>query len=122
MFHHFCKSARSASRQRENFVESLHSDGSATYLLIIWVEKMLTLGMKSKQKLYPSIIFLSIAHHSSATYIQSSKLLAFFSLTVGSDLVGNPNCSFSHAMAQIAGSVTGTFKMTYILMNDSPAS
>ena len=53
VFHHFCKSARSASRQRENFMESLHSDGSATYLLIIWVEKIIPLGMKSKQK--PSI-------------------------------------------------------------------
>ena len=39
VFHHFCKSARSASRQCENFMASLHSDGSATYLLIIWVEK-----------------------------------------------------------------------------------
>ena len=28
--------------QRENFMESLHSDGSATYLLIIWVEKNYT--------------------------------------------------------------------------------
>ena len=28
------------SRQREHFMESLHSDGSATYLLIIWVEKI----------------------------------------------------------------------------------
>ena len=60
VFHHFCKSARSASRQRENFMESLHSDGSATYLLIIWVEKIIPLGMKSKQKPYPSIVFLSI--------------------------------------------------------------
>ena len=57
VFHHFCKSARSASRQRENFMESLHSDGSATYLLIIWVEKIIPLGMKSKQKPYPSIVF-----------------------------------------------------------------
>ena len=39
VFHHFCKSARSASWQRENFMESLHSDDSATYLLIIWVKK-----------------------------------------------------------------------------------
>ena len=60
VFHHFCKSARSASRQHENFMESLHSDGSATYLLIIWVEKIIPLGMKSKQKPYPSIVFLSI--------------------------------------------------------------
>ena len=60
VFHNFCKSARSASRQRENFMESLHSDGSATYLLIIWVEKIIPLGMKSKQKPYPSIVFLSI--------------------------------------------------------------
>ena len=59
-FHHFCKSASSASRQRENVVESLHSDGSATYLLIIWVEKIIPLAMKSKQKPYPSIVFLSI--------------------------------------------------------------
>ena len=60
VFHHFCKSARSASRQRENFVESLHSGDSATYLLIIWVEKVIPLSMKSKQKPYPSIVFLSI--------------------------------------------------------------
>ena len=44
----------------ENFMESLHSDGSATYLLIIWLEKIIPLGMKSKQKPYPSIVFLSI--------------------------------------------------------------
>ena len=60
VFHHFCKSARSASRQRKNFMESLHSDGSATNLLIIWVEKIIPLGMKSKQKSYHSIVFLSI--------------------------------------------------------------
>ena len=53
VFHHFCKSARSAS------LESLHSDGSATYLLIIWVEKIIPLAMKSKQKPYPSIVFSS---------------------------------------------------------------
>ena len=41
-------------------MESLHSDGSATYLLIIWVEKIIPLTMKSKQKPYPSIVFLSI--------------------------------------------------------------
>ena len=39
VFHHFCKSARNASRQRETFMESLHSDDSATYLLINWAEK-----------------------------------------------------------------------------------
>ena len=61
MFQRFCKSARSASRQRENFMESLHSDGSATYLLIIWVEKIIPLTMKSKQIPYPSIVFLSIS-------------------------------------------------------------
>ena len=60
VFHHFCKSAISASRQRENFMESLHSDSSATYLLIIWAEKIIPLAMKSKQKPYPSIVFLSI--------------------------------------------------------------
>ena len=60
VFQRFCKSARSASRQRENFMESLHSDGSATDLLIIWVEKIIPLIMKSKQKPYPSIVFLSI--------------------------------------------------------------
>ena len=60
VFHHFCKSARSASRQRENFRESLHSDGSATYLLINWEEKIIPLAMKSKQKPYPSTVFLSI--------------------------------------------------------------
>ena len=60
MFQRFCKSAISASRQRENFMESLHSGSSATYLLIIWVEKILPLAMKSKQKPYPSIVFLSI--------------------------------------------------------------
>ena len=38
VFHHFCKSARSASRQRKKNMESLHSDGSATYLSIIWVK------------------------------------------------------------------------------------
>ena len=42
------------------FMESLHSDGSATYLLIIWVEKIIPLAMKSKLKPYPSIVFLSI--------------------------------------------------------------
>ena len=60
VFYHFCKSARSASRQRKNFMESLHSDGSATYLLTISVEKIIPLGKKSKQKPYPSIVFLSI--------------------------------------------------------------
>ena len=60
VFQRFCKSARSASRQCENFMESLHSDGSATYLLIILVEKIIPLTMKSKQKPYPSIVFLSI--------------------------------------------------------------
>ena len=60
VFHRFCKSARSASRQCENFMESLNSDGSATYLLIIWAEKIIPLAMKSKQKPYPSIVFLSI--------------------------------------------------------------
>ena len=40
VFHRFCKSARRASRQREKIMERLHSDGSATYLLIIWVEKI----------------------------------------------------------------------------------
>ena len=57
VFHHFCKSARSVSRQRENFMESLHSDGSATYLLIIWVEKNISLAMKSKQKHIPQLSF-----------------------------------------------------------------
>ena len=33
------------------------SDGSTTYLLIIWVEKTIPEGMKSKQKPYPSIVF-----------------------------------------------------------------
>ena len=33
VFHHFCKSARSASRHCENFMESLHSNDSATHLL-----------------------------------------------------------------------------------------
>ena len=60
VFHHFCKSARSASRQREKFMESLHSDGFATYLLIIRVTKIIPSAMKSKQKPYPSIVFLSI--------------------------------------------------------------
>ena len=60
VFQHFCKSARSPFRQRENFMESLQSDGSATYLLIIWVEKNIPLAMKSKQKTYPLIVFLSI--------------------------------------------------------------
>ena len=41
-------------------MESLRSDGSATYLFIIWVEKIIPLAMKSKQKPYPSIVFLSI--------------------------------------------------------------
>ena len=41
-------------------MESLNSDGSATSLLIIWVEKIIPLTMKSKQKPYPSIVFLSI--------------------------------------------------------------
>ena len=50
VFHHFCKSARSASRQRENFMKSLHSDGSATYLLIIWVEKNYTFRNEIKTK------------------------------------------------------------------------
>ena len=57
VFHYFCKSARSASRQRENFMESLHNDGSATYLLIIWVEKIIPLGMKSKQNHIPQLFF-----------------------------------------------------------------
>ena len=52
------KSATSASRQRENFMESLHSDGSATYLLIIWVEKNISFAMKLKQKPYPSTVLL----------------------------------------------------------------
>ena len=73
VFHHFCKSARSASRQRENFMESLHSDGSATYLLIIWAEKIIPLAMKSKQKTYPSIVFLSILGHSCGKMIVSTR-------------------------------------------------
>ena len=56
----FLQVCGSASRQRENFMESLHSDGSATYLLIIWVAIIIPLTMKSKQKPYPSIVFLSI--------------------------------------------------------------
>ena len=32
VFHRFCKSARSARRQREKKMERLHIDGSATYL------------------------------------------------------------------------------------------
>ena len=48
VFHRFCKSARSAYRQREKLMESLHNDGSATYLLTIWVEKIIPLAMKSK--------------------------------------------------------------------------
>ena len=58
-------------------MESLRSDGSATYLLIIWVEKILPLAMKSKQKTYPSIVFLSI-------YIQvtSQHFLSFLRLRI----------------------------------------
>ena len=55
VFHRFCKSARSAPRQRENFKESLHSDGSATFLLIIWVEKMIPFAMKSKKTHIPQL-------------------------------------------------------------------
>ena len=50
VLHHFCKSARSASRQCETFMESLHSGGSATYLLIIWVEKNYTFSNKIETK------------------------------------------------------------------------
>ena len=77
VFHHFCKSASSASRQRENFMESLHSDGSATYLLIIWVEKIIPLGMKSKQKPYHSIVFLSIykPRHGKTNNVVSEQVL-----------------------------------------------
>ena len=50
MFQRFCKSAISASRQRENFMESLHSNGSATYLLIIWVEKKYTFSNEIETK------------------------------------------------------------------------
>ena len=46
----------------QKFMKSLQSDGSATNLLIIWVEKIIPLGMKSKQKPYPSIVFLSIVY------------------------------------------------------------
>ena len=41
-------------------MESLHSDGSATYLLIIRVEKNIPFAMKSKQTPYPSFVLLSI--------------------------------------------------------------
>ena len=77
VFNHFYKSAGSASRQRENFMESLHSDDSATYLLIIWAEKMIPLAMKSKQKPYPSIVFLSIykfPQNKSAVYTSTDSL------------------------------------------------
>ena len=39
-------------------MEYFHSDGSATCLLIIWVEKVIPFAMKSKQKPYPSIVLL----------------------------------------------------------------
>ena len=78
VFHHFCKSARSASRQRENFMESLHSNGSATYLLIIWVEKIIPLGIKSKQKPYPSIVFLSIVWNIIPVNIKCAESLPVF--------------------------------------------
>ena len=48
VFHRFCKSARSAHRQREKLMECLHNDGSATFLSIIWVEKMIPVARKSK--------------------------------------------------------------------------
>ena len=48
VFHRFCKSARSAFRQREKMIECLHNDGSATYLLIIWVEQIIPFAIKSK--------------------------------------------------------------------------
>ena len=48
VFHRFCKSARSASRQRVKFMECLHSDGTATNLLIILVQKIIPFAMKSK--------------------------------------------------------------------------
>ena len=51
VFQRFCKSARSPSRQRENFMD--------TYLLIIWAEKIIPLTMKSIEKPYPLIVFLS---------------------------------------------------------------
>ena len=62
VFHHFCKSARSASRQRENFMESLHSDGSATYLLIIWEEKNYTFSNEIETKTISLNCFLSIVY------------------------------------------------------------
>ena len=98
VFHHFCKSARSASRQRENFMESLHSD-----LLIIWVEKIIPLGMKSKQKPYPSIVFLSIESlnqivkvikchimfkTSEFSHIRQYKLHTIIRITVKSIIIG----------------------------------
>ena len=48
VFLRFCKSVRSAPRQRENLMECLHSDDAATYLLIISVERIITFTMKSK--------------------------------------------------------------------------
>ena len=47
VFHRFCKSARSAPRQRKKLMEWLHSYDAATFLLIIWVEKCIILVEKN---------------------------------------------------------------------------
>ena len=50
VFHHFCKSTRSVSRQRENFMESLHSDGSATYQINYLGKKKYTFSNEIETK------------------------------------------------------------------------
>ena len=58
---------------------SLYSDGSATYLLIIWVEKIISLTMKSKQKTYPLIVFLSIyTKYTSSSVLKNHKNIREF--------------------------------------------
>ena len=47
-FHRICKSARSAPKEREKLMECLNSDGSASYLLIILVEKSMPFAMTLK--------------------------------------------------------------------------
>ena len=52
-------------------------------------------------QLISAFVMLHGQYHASATYIQSFKHLAFFCDNTDrfvSDLVGNPNCWFSHAI------------------------
>ena len=64
-FLQICEMRFQATRK---FMKYLHSVDSATYLLIIWLEKVIRFAMKSKHKPYPSIVFLSMILKKNLTY------------------------------------------------------